>query len=279
MWWKMPSWRLRRLEVNGSGGEVNDRVGWFGGKRLPAVDLAHGDLSGREQRPKQHSCGLRRRQDGLGLDAALELLVQPFDGIGGARRAPLAGRQAGEGEQPVTRFLQAVGDRPALQPPLAQEGLAPFLDLFRGFGVDHVGIVGRDLFVQMVGGVREQVPVLVDGAALGRHLGPQRRQRLLEAGSAVDDQEFGRLQPAGDQVVEERPPSGLALAAHVLHYCLQELRWLGACPRAGPLAVPAGRRDLAEARADLAAWIGKWQAKYPRLVAWVDGAAGSRSCR
>ena len=40
--------------------------------------------------------------------------------------------------------------------------------------------------------------------------------------------------------------------------CLQELRW------------SYDRRDLAEARADLAAWIGKWQAKYPRLVAWVE---------
>ena len=50
--------------------------------------------------------------------------MQAFDGIGGARRAPLAGGQAGEGEQPVTRFLQTVGDRPALEPPLAQEGLA-----------------------------------------------------------------------------------------------------------------------------------------------------------
>jgi hypothetical protein len=30
--------------------------------------------------------------------------MQPFDGIGGARRAPLAGRQAGEGEQPLTGF-------------------------------------------------------------------------------------------------------------------------------------------------------------------------------
>jgi putative transposase len=40
--------------------------------------------------------------------------------------------------------------------------------------------------------------------------------------------------------------------------CLQELRWL------------YDRRDLAEARADLAAWIGKWQAKYSRLVAWVE---------
>jgi transposase-like protein len=40
--------------------------------------------------------------------------------------------------------------------------------------------------------------------------------------------------------------------------CLQELRWI------------YDRRDLAEARHDLAAWIGKWQAKYPRLVAWVE---------
>lgn len=40
--------------------------------------------------------------------------------------------------------------------------------------------------------------------------------------------------------------------------CLQELRWL------------YDRRDLAEARSDLAAWIGKWQSKYSRLVAWVE---------
>ena len=40
--------------------------------------------------------------------------------------------------------------------------------------------------------------------------------------------------------------------------CLQELRWL------------YDRRDLAEARADLAGWISKWQAKYARLVAWVE---------
>jgi transposase-like protein len=28
--------------------------------------------------------------------------------------------------------------------------------------------------------------------------------------------------------------------------------------------------NLAEARADLAAWIAQWQTKYPRLVAWVE---------
>lgn len=40
--------------------------------------------------------------------------------------------------------------------------------------------------------------------------------------------------------------------------CLQELRWL------------YDRRDLAEAKADLATWLAKWQAKYPRLIAWVE---------
>jgi transposase-like protein len=42
--------------------------------------------------------------------------------------------------------------------------------------------------------------------------------------------------------------------------CLQELRWL------------YDRRDLAEARADLAAWLAKWEARYPRLTAWVEEA-------
>jgi putative transposase len=40
--------------------------------------------------------------------------------------------------------------------------------------------------------------------------------------------------------------------------CLQELRWL------------YDRRDLAEARRDLAQWLAKWQAKYPKLCAWVE---------
>ena len=40
--------------------------------------------------------------------------------------------------------------------------------------------------------------------------------------------------------------------------CLRELRWL------------YDRRDLAEARKDLSAWLGRWQEKYPRLCAWVE---------
>lgn len=44
--------------------------------------------------------------------------------------------------------------------------------------------------------------------------------------------------------------------------CLQELRWM------------YDRRDLQEATRDLAAWIAKWQGKYPKLVDWVESHIG-----
>jgi putative transposase len=40
--------------------------------------------------------------------------------------------------------------------------------------------------------------------------------------------------------------------------CLMELRWL------------YDRRELAEVRRDLAAWLAKWQGKYPKLCTWVE---------
>jgi putative transposase len=40
--------------------------------------------------------------------------------------------------------------------------------------------------------------------------------------------------------------------------CLMELRWF------------YDRRDLAEAKRDIAQWIAKWQAKSPKLVGWVE---------
>jgi hypothetical protein len=57
----------------------------------------------------------------LHLDAAFELLVQSLDGIGGACRPPLTVGQPGEGEQPITGFLQAVGDGTTFQSPLENE--------------------------------------------------------------------------------------------------------------------------------------------------------------
>lgn len=40
--------------------------------------------------------------------------------------------------------------------------------------------------------------------------------------------------------------------------CLQELRWI------------YDRRDLQQAQRDLSAWVGKWQARYPKRVDWVE---------
>jgi putative transposase len=40
--------------------------------------------------------------------------------------------------------------------------------------------------------------------------------------------------------------------------CLQELRWF------------YDRRELAEVRQDLARWLARWQAKYPKLTDWVE---------
>jgi hypothetical protein len=52
-------WRnLQRHEVIVSGGEVNWLIDGRCGERLPAIDLAHVDLTGSEQRPEQHSGSL-----------------------------------------------------------------------------------------------------------------------------------------------------------------------------------------------------------------------------
>ena len=52
-------WRnLQRHDVIGSGGEVNWLIDGCRGKRLPAVDLTHVDLTGGKQRPEQHGGSL-----------------------------------------------------------------------------------------------------------------------------------------------------------------------------------------------------------------------------
>ena len=69
-------WRaLRHFESTRSGREVNDLIDGLCCKRLPAIYLAHVDLTGGEQRPEQHCCGIRRWQHSLGFDPPLELFV------------------------------------------------------------------------------------------------------------------------------------------------------------------------------------------------------------
>jgi hypothetical protein len=63
----------------------NRLVGELVCQRLPSVDFAHGDLTRGKQRSEQHGCGLGRGQHCLGLDPTFELLVEPFDRVGGTR--------------------------------------------------------------------------------------------------------------------------------------------------------------------------------------------------
>ena len=138
-----------------------------------------------------HGGGIGRRQHGLCFDPSFELLVQPLNCIRGPRAAPLAWRQAGEGEQTVAGFLQAVGDGAVLEPPLTDEGLVANLDLLRRCRIDHVVVVGADLLVQALGGMGEQVAMLMNGAPLHRHAVPHGGDRLVEPGRAIDDEELG----------------------------------------------------------------------------------------
>ena len=55
--------------------------------------------------------------------------------------------------------------------------------------------------------------MLVHGAALDSHVGPQRRHRLFEARRAVDDDQLRRSQSAPDEIVEQRTPGRLAFPA------------------------------------------------------------------
>src|SRR6202043_2595166 len=69
---------------------------------------------------------------------------------------------------------------------------------------------------QPVGRMGEKITVLMHRAALDQHVAPERGKSFLEAGCAIDNDEFRRLQTSIDQIIEERPPGRLALSTHVL---------------------------------------------------------------
>jgi hypothetical protein len=118
----------------------------------------------------------------------------------------LSGRQAREGEEAFPGFFEAVGDRPALQVPFAQEGLPAGLHLGGGLGVDHVSAVVAQLVVESLRRVRQQVTVLVNRAPLDRRVGPERGQGGFEPARAVDDDELRHLETAPGHVLENVPP-------------------------------------------------------------------------
>src|ERR1700746_2227195 len=73
--WNYKWHNLRETNYSMLCGEFKGLIDGLCGKALPAIDFAHVDLAGSKQRPEQHGSRVRRRQHGLRLDSALELLV------------------------------------------------------------------------------------------------------------------------------------------------------------------------------------------------------------
>src|SRR5665811_1959447 len=164
----------------------------------------------------RHRGGVGGWQNSLSLDPSLKFFVQTLDCICGAYTAPLARRQASEGEQTFPCLFQAVGDSAVLEPPFANEGLAADLYLLGCRRVDHVVVIRGDLVMQALGCMREKISVLVNRAALHRHAVPDSRDGLVESRRAIDDEKLGPPQPALDEIVEDSAPRLGALAAHAL---------------------------------------------------------------
>ena len=84
----------------------------------------------------------------MSLDRSLEFFVQTLDCIRGAYTAPLARRQASEGEQAFPCLFQAVGDSAVLELQFAILGLAADLYHLWCRRVDFVVVIRGDLVMQ-----------------------------------------------------------------------------------------------------------------------------------
>lgn len=71
--------------------------------------------------------------------------------------------------------------------------------------------------MQALGGVGEQITVLVNRVALNGSAVPQRGDGRIEPLAAVDDEEFRPAQAAPDEIVEIGAPGLGRFIAHVLH--------------------------------------------------------------
>src|SRR3954453_3187869 len=68
-----------------------------------------------------------------------------------------------------------------------------------------------------LGRVRQEITMLMHGATLRGHVGPQRGQGPFQPGPAVDNEELGRAEAAGEQVVEDAAPRRFAFPSHVAY--------------------------------------------------------------
>ena len=142
--------------------------------------------------------------------------MQSLDRIRRSNGFPLAFWKARESKELIAGFFQAGRRRETFQPPFSQESFSFGFHFLPRFGVDHVFIVGREFLVQALWRMRQQIAMLMNRAALDQDIRPERGERFVEAGSAIDDHKLWGSQAAFDEIVEKSAPSGFAFAAHVL---------------------------------------------------------------
>ena len=84
-----------------------------------------------------------------------------------------------------------------------------------GVVADHVVVIGGDLIMQALGGMREKSFCAYEPCSVGP-VRPDRRTGLVEPRRAVGNEELGPLQPALDEIVEDGAPSFGALPPMLL---------------------------------------------------------------
>lgn len=123
----MPSWGVRPDSGCGEGlGQV-----------CPTVHLTHPDCPDASTAQSSIGHGLGAGENDPGFDPVAECLVEPFDGVGGAHRFPQGRCKAGEAEQWIISFFQAVSNGATLEPLLAEKGFVALLHLGHSIGMDH----------------------------------------------------------------------------------------------------------------------------------------------
>src|SRR4029453_11819334 len=144
--------------------------------------------------------------------APAELLVQPFDHVGGPERLPLALREPEEREQLLTAFLEAADHARAAGRPLPLEGHRGQAGRRDTLGVDDAMEVSPNLREGVLRRLALEVPQLVDSTTLDQRLGPDEADGLPEAGVSVDHAPHWAGESARGQVVETPLPSFERLA-------------------------------------------------------------------
>ena len=129
---------------------------------LPAIDPSHPNLLAHQQPKHQQLRRLGGGERTLDLYQPPELRVEPLDRVRGPQRLPLGLREAVEGQQLVSGFLQALHHLRRPGGPLGEESTGHLLGCRERLGIDD-SVVGGPHVLQ---GMARDAPLQVPRASL-----------------------------------------------------------------------------------------------------------------